>query len=30
LQGSQLMPERKIFEGQIVVATAGHGDRTHD
>jgi hypothetical protein len=30
LQGSQLMPKRKILEDQIVVAPAGHGDGARD
>ena len=30
LQGSQLVAEGKILEDHVVVATAGHGDRTQE
>jgi hypothetical protein len=30
LQGSQLVAEGKILEDHVVVATAGHGDRSQE
>jgi hypothetical protein len=30
LQGAQLVTEGKILEDHVVVATAGHGDRTQE